>query len=1031
MSCLLPVAAGAAAPSFDARNAAAPHAARQLSASQQDLIRPGSRVSFDDRFGIPDFVWTSASPPAESAARRARARSPEREARSHLRKLASLYGLDEADVLAARVSQVHDTGDGGVIVKFREQVDGVDVFQEEASVLMDRNLERVAVSGFLGGTRSHAPSSIASGFALSAADAIAIAIADRTGDSSVTASDLVAQPGTGGSYLPYSVPPGSRLAAVLPHPARAKPVYFHVDDSYRPAWYVEVSADVRGSNGQVDNATVATVVAADDGELLLRTSLSRSDSFSYRAWADTSGEHGPLDGPYTDGTPHPTGTPFTYTPSFTAPSLVSLAHGPISTNDAWLAPGSTVTKGNNVDAYTDASAPDGFSAGDFRADVTSPGSFDYTYDTAQDPEATSNQTSAAIVEAFYVANFEHDLYYDRGFDEAAGNGQQDNFGRGGLGGDPMLVEAQDYSGRDNADMNTPGDGFSPRMQLYLWDGPRTDSVAVDSQPSPHVLPSSLSPLGSADFGDNNTSVTADVVLVDDGVSSNSDGCDTPFANAESVAGKIALIDRGLCLFIDKVQNALAAGAVGVLIANNTGGGTVSGMSGPCNGPCSIPVLMITQNQGAQTKQALAAGTVGVTMSLQSGVDRDGALDNQIVAHEWAHFLSGRLVGDGSGLSSNQSGGLGEGWSDFNAMLMTVRDGDNWAGAYPMSAYASAGLVGDSAYFGLRRFPYSTDLTKNPLTFHDIQDGVAISGAPCSFDCDGANNSEVHDTGEVWTTMLWECYAALLGDTLGATPRLTFDEARTRMLGYLVASLKMTPLNPTFTEARDAVLASADASDLADEELFCNAFAKRGIGQGAVSPARFSSTNDGVVESFTCVPPAVCPSSPRGDCQISPRGQVKMQGSTLDPSRQSFSWKWTNGSTDLSDFGAAATGGTNYRLCVYDDDSLVMNVALPGGGSCNGRPCWSSGSSGLRYKFSGGNPGGLTQVTMKPGSGRAQVQVKGKGEGLALPFPISDTSAVAVQLVEDANSGGNCWSTQFASPAVTLDPTTLKYQDKIP
>jgi hypothetical protein len=124
------------------------------------------------------------------------------------------------------------------------------------------------------------------------------------------------------------------------------------------------------------------------------------------------------------------------------------------------------------------------------------------------------------------------------------------------------------------------------------------------------------------------------------------------------------------------------------------------------------------------------------------------------------------------------------------------------------------------------------------------------GRPCD-ECNVGPNSEVHNTGEVWASMLWECYAALLDDTLGGTPRLTFAEAQGRMRDYLVASLKMTPNQPTFVEARDAVLAVAAANDLVDHALFCAAFAKRGLGQGAVAPDRFSSNNSGVVESFSC------------------------------------------------------------------------------------------------------------------------------------------------------------------------------------
>ncbi|MEO7735207.1 MAG: M36 family metallopeptidase, partial [Kofleriaceae bacterium] len=151
-------------------------------------------------------------------------------------------------------------------------------------------------------------------------------------------------------------------------------------------------------------------------------------------------------------------------------------------------------------------------------------------------------------------------------------------------------------------------------------------------------------------------------------------------------------------------------------------------------------------------------------------------------------------------------------------------------------------------------PYSTDMTKNPLTFRHIANGVTLPvGPPLAFGADGASNAEVHNTGEVWATMLWECYAALLRDTLGPAPRLTFAQAQARMKRYLISALKVTPQAPTFLDARDALLAVALASDPIDYVAFKIAFTKRGAGIHAVSPDRFSATNVGVVEDFSTGP----------------------------------------------------------------------------------------------------------------------------------------------------------------------------------
>jgi hypothetical protein len=216
-----------------------------------------------------------------------------------------------------------------------------------------------------------------------------------------------------------------------------------------------------------------------------------------------------------------------------------------------------------------------------------------------------------------------------------------------------------------------------------------------------------------------------------------------------------------------------------------------------------------------------------------------------VAHEWGHILSNRLIGDASGLSNIQGRGMGEGWSDFVAQLTLVRpedvtapSGSNWTGAYPVGTWAMNVSGSNIWYEGIRRYPYSADLAINPLTFQHIQDGTALpTMPPPSYGADGAENSEVHNTGEVWAAMLWDCYVALLRDTA----RYTFEQANLRMRQYLIASLKMTPSAPTMLEARDAVLAAALATDQKDFELFWAAFARRGMGVGAVGPA---SDSDG-------------------------------------------------------------------------------------------------------------------------------------------------------------------------------------------
>ena len=128
---------------------------------------------------------------------------------------------------------------------------------------------------------------------------------------------------------------------------------------------------------------------------------------------------------------------------------------------------------------------------------------------------------------------------------------------------------------------------------------------------------------NASFGPSLTlaGTTGNVVLADDGTGATADGCE-PLVN--SVAGQIALIDRGGCTFTSKVANAQAAGAIAAIVANNVARGpAVMGGSDPT---IVIPSVGITLAQGNAIKGELANG-VNVTLKvddvLLAGADNAG------------------------------------------------------------------------------------------------------------------------------------------------------------------------------------------------------------------------------------------------------------------------------------------------------------------------------------------------------------------------------------------------------------------------
>ena len=191
----------------------------------------------------------------------------------------------------------------------------------------------------------------------------------------------------------------------------------------------------------------------------------------------------------------PNHSPYTARPAFPADGRTVVAGAedavasPFGWHDTDGAPGAehTTTRGNNVFAYADRdgnNTPDAGGVPDGGPGLT----FDYPVDFAQAPVASLD---AAVTNLFYWNNLLHDVFYQYGFDEASGNFQTNNYGRGGIDfDDAVFAEAQDDAsgfGNCNANFWTPNDdgtddrnsglGPRPRMQMYTCDfgTPDTDS----------------------------------------------------------------------------------------------------------------------------------------------------------------------------------------------------------------------------------------------------------------------------------------------------------------------------------------------------------------------------------------------------------------------------------------------------------------------------------------------------------------------------------------------------------------------------
>ncbi|HEX8386884.1 MAG TPA: M36 family metallopeptidase, partial [Rubricoccaceae bacterium] len=423
--------------------------------------------------------------------------------------------------------------------------------------------------------------------------------------------------------------------------------------------------------------TWAVRVDARTGDVLAADDLVRHD-----AWGE--GVHAPRSfAPLAGSAPAARLAPSSYrvvgmpaeSPSHGAFSLVVNPADPEASPNGWHDTGAaqyTITRGNNGYAYLDRdqnNSPDAGSSPNGGAGLV----FDFPFDPSA---AVIGNANAAVTSVFYWSNVVHDVTWHYGFDEAAGNYQTNNFGRGGNGNDAVFLEALDGSGTNNANFNPQSDGVPGRMQMFEWTSPPLFTVtAPSSVAGPYAS-------ASANFGPA-PSFGGAVQFAQTAVGASSQAC-TAAAVPASVAGKVALITRGSCDFVVKVRNAQAKGAIGVIVYNCDPEGT-PGCTGANPGEAVIPmggtatdITIPSVFVALSTGEALSVAP-GATVSVAAGINRDSDFDAGVVAHEYGHGISTRLVGGPSGGGCISNGEqMGEGWSDFIGLMLTQRPGDTGA-----------------------------------------------------------------------------------------------------------------------------------------------------------------------------------------------------------------------------------------------------------------------------------------------------------------------------------------------------------------
>lgn len=321
--------------------------------------------------------------------------------------------------------------------------------------------------------------------------------------------------------------------------------------------------------------------------------------------------------------------------------------------------------------------------------------------------------------------------------------------------------------------------------------------------------------------------------------------------------------------------------------NGTGGDAIlaeaqDGWDFGCDDGAMPPVATRCRNNanfGTGDADGSAARMQMFVFDVNGNPSRDGAMDGDVIAHEIGHGVSNRLVPDGIGGGTDQSGSLGEGWSDAISFL---RWGDAVVGDYATSRTDR----------GFRSSAYDTS-TK---TYASYDTGA---GSP-------------HANGEIWATMLYDI-RTLLG--IPITTRLVLDGMRSTASGP----------GASFLNARDGILA-ADMTNNggANQCALWSAFAGRGLGQNAVSAGIHAAQADD-----TTVPAACLPTADAGGPYITAEGtDVSLTGSGAkgsDPSAGAIaSYAW-----DLDNDGAYddATGTTPTFNDVGQDGVFTVGLQV--------------------------------------------------------------------------------------------------------
>jgi hypothetical protein len=381
---------------------------------------PGAAIRWNEREGVPSEIIRYGG----------YLTGPNADAAAFLRSNAGLLGLSAEEIRNLTPVDEYPTAHNGATHLFLQQTDrGRSVYGSLIKVTLDSEGRIVIMGGsyFAGATAGDSPT-------LTAEQAVRAAAANVGARPSRPLVGVAREAGPG-QKATFENSVATRLKA--PSPITVELVTFPMPGRLpaRLAWKTSIEAD---------SGWYEIVIDAHSGEPLYRT--------NYAAYAG------------------PEGNVFTVqNPNLGSQHIVSFAGAPFD-NAGWVR--DRTTAGNNANVYQDLDNDD---SPDYQPQTPPSGDpayqhFNYTFTDALRTSGGTDVTTdrdAAITQAFYRINFLHDYFYALGFDEPAGNFQEDNFGRGGVGGDSMFIEIDNgfnVGTPENPNTQTPPGG-RPRMEL--------------------------------------------------------------------------------------------------------------------------------------------------------------------------------------------------------------------------------------------------------------------------------------------------------------------------------------------------------------------------------------------------------------------------------------------------------------------------------------------------------------------------------------------------------------------------------------